>query len=235
MIKEITDWLCSARDYRAGVELYEKYGQSWNLKRILSRQEPCESSMQTLVYELTQLEGNNEQIPPAPPRRRPAPGIPVDPLPVAPVAMPRIAPQVLATSPSDDFVALLQEIKTQWKTLDALHATLEHVTPAQRCIDAHMILDIADALDVNYQRKHHYEKYGVLPDGPKPAKAEKVVQPVEKMDPMALIRARDNERSHISRIKGYLHNPAKKSKIDHYSNELAKHESRLKEIERQIG
>ena len=231
MIKEINDWLCSGRDYNAGVQLYEKYGQSWNLKRILSRQEPCESSMQTLIYELSQLAGSSDPVTPVPPRRRPAPVMTVA---TVPVLITREVSAVPTAEPSDDFVELLQDIKTQWKTLDALHATLELVSDAQRCIDAHMILDIADALDENYQRKHHYEKYGVLPDGPKMAKQEKAVQPVEKMDLVSLVRARDNERSHISRIKGYLRDPAKKSKLDHYSSELAKHESRLSEIERQI-
>ena len=227
MNEEIKAWLASSRDFARGVELYVLYGSSGNLKRLLTRQDPSPAMLETLVHELTQLLGSVQPF--AVPPKRVAP-VQVN-APAAPVAISRVG---ISNDDKGDIAALLKDIKMHWKALDTLHATLELVGDDQRRHDALMILDVADELDAMYQRKNHYEKYGVLP--PVAGKSGKKEKPsVSTLDPVELIKARTNIRSHISRIKGYLKNPGKADKQDHYQLSLAAYEEQLFEVDKLLA
>ena len=114
----------------------------------------------------------------------------------------------------------------QWKALDSLHATLEFVDKDQCRLNALLILDIAEELDFNYQRKFHYEKHKELPP-PKEGKAALPEEDISKLNLPDLIRKRASVRSHVSRFKGYIANPEKASALDHNKTSLAKWERLL--------
>ncbi len=220
MNTEIQQWLGGTKDYSLGVHLYDQYGTSNNLKRLFSRQEATTGTLETLVYELSKL--IDQQPPAAAIRRRPEPA-------VSRQANKEVEFQQPVTDKNDvpaEFRNLQQEIRMQWKALDSLHATLEFVGKDQCRINALLILDIAEELDFNYQRKFHYEKHKELPP-PKEGKAELPEEDVSKLNLPDLIRKRASVRSHVSRFKGYIANPEKASALDHNKASLVKWERLL--------
>lgn len=55
MVEEITAWLNGPHDYQAGVALYEQFGSSGSMKRILRVGGPSKKNQETLLYELQRL------------------------------------------------------------------------------------------------------------------------------------------------------------------------------------
>lgn len=55
MIEEIKEWLDGPREYQSGVALYEQFGSSGSMKRILRVGGPSKKNQETLLYELQRL------------------------------------------------------------------------------------------------------------------------------------------------------------------------------------
>ena len=54
-MKEIIIWLSELNDYKKGVDLYCKYGNSATMKRILTRTDESKKNWETLKYELGKI------------------------------------------------------------------------------------------------------------------------------------------------------------------------------------
>lgn len=202
MNEEINSWLDSEREYNRGLVLYERFGISSNLKRILRKAGYSKKNLATLVYELGKLS------------KIPAPRI------SQPKANPAEIHQVKEVIPADQHVAfvpkveysglrpntpevdaLVQHVKNLQKVGSSIHSTLEYLSSdEQRAESAEKIRDIYDEVDDIYNRLRIYDKSGSLPPaGIKQVKKEK--KPASQMDVQELMRRQATLRSLISKAK----------------------------------
>ncbi len=217
MNNEISDWICSEKDYLAGVQLYVRFGQSQNLKRILSRSHRSDSTMATLEYELRKLVSISSPPPALRLRKRPEPIL----LPAAPVKV-NHRKDIVHSQESD---TLYKEIISLIKVRDQLHATLALVPEQQRKADALHILDLADEITDGYLRLDHLNLHGVLP----PSKKKKLKitgKPLDELDMGELLTERNNARSSICRYKNWVNDPERSAALDHNISTLTHWETR---------
>lgn len=215
---EIKSWLDSNRDYEPGVQLYGRFGQSQNLKRILERSESCQEHLDTLTYELGQLLDA-----PVEEKRR-----------STHVSMPRnsaieVQPVIEIGRFDKEDAALFETIKEKLKLRDHLHATLEFVSPEQRKNNALMILDISDQISEDYQRHEHFKKHGVLPSG-KTVDVKSYEKPVSALSEAELEKRKINIRTQISYFKKKIKDSDNASKKKHNEQMLRAWQQKLDEI-----
>ena len=218
MNNEINSWLNSERDYAIGVQLYSRFGQSQNMKRIFERSDQSERSTQNLIYELEKL----QHVSPALPKRS---------TPVLPPQIAAIANQYVSNSNSHsrDDQLLFDQIKSKLKIRDHLHATLELVPEDQRRLNALQILDLSDEITKAYERHEHFKTHGVLP----PEQEIKEVVPDKSLTDLSeaeLLRRRSNIRSKISYYKKQIGLPEKAASIIYNAGCLSKWEAQLSQI-----
>lgn len=144
---EISTWLASARDYAAGVALYDNHGPSGLLKRLLAGS-TTSYTREVLARELAKLVAS------APAATNPQPITNTQPLP----------------SPAPDVVQQLRQARRPLLgEREYLHARLELLGEAARGEAALRILAIGEELHASYAAETHYAKYGTLPEAPPPA------------------------------------------------------------------
>jgi hypothetical protein len=191
MNEQINTWLNSAREYYAGVSLYEQFGSSGSQKRLLRVGGPTKHNVDSLIYELSKLAHV-----PVPAAR--AITITRAPERIAPEPVVRIQPAQRGrrqNTPEVDELSV--HVVSLMKVRDQLHATLEHVSKAQRGKDALMILEISDEITECYERLDHFDKHGVLPVKEKKVERKKV----NEMDVPELMKLQQNLRTYVSRYK----------------------------------
>ena len=218
MNNEINGWLNSERDYAIGVQLYCRFGQSQNMKRIFERSEQSETSTQNLIYELQKL----VHVSPSMPKR----STHIVPPQVFAIANPQVNNP---NSHSRDDQLLFDQIKSKLKIRDHLHATLELVPQDQRRLNALQILDLSDEITTAYERHEHFKIHGILP----PEQEIKEVVPDKSLTGLSeaeLLRMRSNIRSKISYYKKQIGLPDKEASIIYNTGCLSKWEARLSQI-----
>ena len=154
MNNEIKIYLEGSRDYLTGVALYERFGQSSSLKRILRGSGETESNIQTLHYELSKIALCwDENISPSPVKVKPQP--------------PPLVQKIEVTGRREntpEAEACRQEIISRLKIRDHLHASLAVDPSAEsRFKSALQILDLTDQIQQGYDRLEHFNLHGILP------------------------------------------------------------------------
>jgi|WetSurMetagenome_2_1015567.scaffolds.fasta_scaffold179520_2 hypothetical protein len=202
MNEEINSWLNSGRDYNQGLVLYEKYGISSNLKRILRKAGFSKKNLVTLVYELGKL----SKIPA--PRITSARPKPVEihqvkevtPADQRVVFVPRLEYSGLRpNTPEVDM--LVQHVKNLQKVGSSMHSTLEYLpSNEQRAESAKKIREIYDEVDDIYNRLRIYDKTGSLPP-PNAKKVKREKKQASQMDVQELMQRQATLRSLISKAK----------------------------------
>ena len=258
MNNEIKSWLESEKDFETGVQLYSRFGQSQNLKRILERSEVCQEHLDTLTYELGQLldaPADYEKIRST--RLLFASNRTLlndqENLASTLVSMPPDAAlyahqQIRGSTPYDVSLSgpldiqsvvengrfskedeyLFQTIKEKLKLRDHLHATLELVPKDQCKNNALMILELSDQITEDYQRHDHFKKHGVLPPE-KIIELKKPDKPVIDLSQAELEKRKLNIRTKISVYKNKIKDPALESRLNYNKAMLIHWERKLHE------
>jgi len=190
MNAEIEAWLKSERDFEPGIELYMRYGQSNNLKRIFSRSEKSERCMDDLVYELSKclhMETVHARKKTMVESQKPT------------------GDQSFKTdfgvNGPDPARVLYQDIIRKIKIRDMIHSGLSGVmSQEKRKEDAFTIIQLSDEIRDGYERLKEFEKSGNLPPS-SIKKDSKTIKHVLQLDREGLDKERSNVRSHISRNK----------------------------------
>lgn len=201
MFEEINSWLNSDREFLRGLALYDRYGTSFNQKRLLRMQGPSRKSNEILVYELSKLiKGMKPAAAPAP---KNAPAIIVkkkpEPLPKTEEKKPQPHPPAEAKEKrpvSQDPQELKKHVIDLMKVRDNLHARLELIpTDKERNESAQRILGISDEISEIYEQLDHFNKHGVLP----PVKQELVKKKPNEMDTAELMQRQVTLRTYVTK------------------------------------
>ena len=188
MSNEISTYLEGSGDYDTGVALYERFGQSTSLKRILRMGGDTPGNIETLRYELSKITSVSVQ--------------PISPAPVKKVIQPPpLVQKVEVTArrentPQAD--ACRQEIISRLKVRDHLHASLS-VDPSKdsRCKSALQILDLSDQIQQGYDRLEHFNLHGILP----PALIKEPKLKPGDLSPIQLFQRQKTLRTYVSRYE----------------------------------
>jgi len=188
MNNEIHTYLDESRDYLRGVALYEKFGQSQSLKRILRMGGDTPANIETLLYELSKIAS--------------VPVQPISPSPVKKVIQPPPLVQKVdvpvrrENSPQANDCR--QEIISRLKVRDHLHASLS-VDPSKesRCKSSYQILDLTDQIQEGYDRLEHFNLHGILP----PVKEKKPEVNPDALSPLKLFQRQKTLRTYVSRYE----------------------------------
>ncbi len=233
MLEEINSWIASDHDFHEGLALYQKYGRSKSLLRVLNGSGPSLKNINTLIYELSHSAGTPEMG--KPPsiilNRNTTDSSDKNPQVVKnPVNSDRGAtadiPRRENTAEIDQ---LIQEKTMLLKEWDSLHATLELVDKQTCRLNALRILDIGDILDDMYNRLDHYNKHGVLP----PARIFPV-RDYSGSKPSDVFKRRSTLKTYISRENKLIKDARTKSVLIKHRNLLAKYQLELNDIEKKI-
>ena len=188
MSNEISTYLEGSGDYDTGVALYERFGQSTSLKRILRMGGDTPGNIETLRYELSKITSVSVQ--------------PISPAPVKKVIQPPpLVQKVEVTArrentPQAD--ACRQEIISRLKVRDHLHASLS-VDPSKesRCKSALQILDLSDQIQQGYDRLEHFNLHGILP----PVKQKTPKLKPSDLSSLELFQRQKTLRTYVSRYE----------------------------------
>jgi len=185
MIEEINDWLDHGRDYRTGLSLYDQYGTSASLKRILSVGGENTRNKDTLLYELRKLIRDKKKIPVIIPHEILKPE--------------KVVAQVNDRIETDQgkVLALELERKNLYKVLDNSHATLGFVEKDKRKDQALEILKADEQLNKINARLDYFKLHGVLP----PETVTETVKGADSLSPGELIHRQVVVRTYVSKYK----------------------------------
>jgi hypothetical protein len=202
MNEEINAWLNSDKDYDQGLILYERYGISSNLKRILRKAGFSKKNHATLIYELGKLARISSQkvvsVKPKPIIKPTA--IKVTPADQRVVFVPKVEYSGLREN-TPEVDQLVQHVKDLQKVGSSMQSSMEYLpSDKDRAIAARRILEIYEEVDSIYDRLRIYDKTGSLPPADiKPVKEEK--KQVSQMDIQELMQRQSTLRTLISKAK----------------------------------
>jgi hypothetical protein len=233
----ISNWLCSDKNYEAGVALYEQYGVSATLKRILRIGGHTKKNLDTLIYELQKLNKNPHRV-----------SIPIKQ--ITRITTPVISQkeiekpessQILQkaenqqtglrpnTSEIDD---LNKYIKGLLKERDYLHANLKlEKTQANRKKNAGRIIELSNEIADIYDRLAHYDKHGILPGAPAVKEPKKkAIKPAKEMNIPELMRRQANLRTYVSKYERLVKMSKKPETIAKNQDLLKKYQVELDDV-----
>ena len=233
MLEEINSWIASDHDFNEGLALYQKYGRSKSLLRVINGSGPSPKNLNTLIYELSRSAGIpetgktpnimlNRNTTDSSDKKHPVVDKPAIPGRGATADFPR-------RENTAEIDQLIQEKTMLLKEWDSLHATLELVDKQTCRINALRILDIGDILDDMYNRLDHYNKHAVLPPGR--------IFPVRDYSgskPFDVFKRRSTLKTYISRENKLIKDARTKSVLIKHRNLLAKYQLELNDIEKKI-
>lgn len=228
MFEEIKSWLDSDREFFAGLALYDKYGLSFNQKRLLRMSGPSRKSNDILVYELSKLvKGAKPSVPVAAPKSKVVEKKKPEP---RQIQAQKSESQQPSGQQSPEKVK--RDIIDKMKIRENLHATLEHLpTDEKRNEAAQRILDLSDEISDGYEMLEHYNKFGHFPG----TVQEVPKKTVREMDLAELMQRQHTLRTYVSRYTKRLKESktAKTAaenqlKLDQYKLELEDVERRLR-------
>jgi len=220
MIEDIRNYLDSPGDYFTGVALYERFGHSQSLKRLLRVGGDTTSNSETLAYELRKLAA----LPPVK-------SIPASKKPSPPPLVHKVDVQIRRdNTPEAD--QCRSDVVSKLKIRDHLHASLSLVRSEQdRCQAALQILDLSDKIDEDYQRLDHFNTHGILP-----AEKEKIVpDSSDELTPFQLFQRQKTLRTYVSRYERLSKSSKSLKMIAKNRENLAKYHLELEEINRLIN
>ncbi len=199
MDHEIHLWINSEQEYSVGLSLFNKYGKSRNLSRILAMGGSSLRNCQTLAYELGKLV-KTTAIPLADSKNNlektaiaPNPAIPQDTA-IAPNTA--IAPSAIVSQPQQ-VEDLGKEQKMIYKMLDNLHSILPYQQIDKRKEIAFQILSLDDRLKEITVNLEHYNKHGILPL----VTEKEDVRSVSELSEAELVKRQATVRTYVARYK----------------------------------
>jgi len=233
-MNEIINWLDNPVDYIAGVTLYERYGHSASLKRILRKGGESKRNRGSLIYELAKLVRNLTVSAPQPPAPQP-----VKQIQPAPGPRPRIISKELKAMdtpaprpPVPESGRLKEYARDLMKEREALFYTLEQSAEKERARKSHRILDIGEELDDIFKRLEHFEKHGILPPATSPAKEES--KKTTEMSPVDLIKHQMKLRTYVSRYKRLVEQSKKPETLSKNRDLLERYTTELNEVNQKL-
>jgi len=185
MDHEILLWLKSDQEYLTGLALFDRYGHSPKIGRMLRIGGATAKNRLTLSYELGKIAKNiavSDETPA--------------------LVKPQIQQEISKTTQqvpqeATSIEKLRSEQKMIYKMLDNLHAILPYRENLERKDIAFQILDLDDRLIELKLRIEHFEKNGVML--PEPVKEK--LKSVSDLDTAGLIQRQMNVRTYITRYK----------------------------------
>ncbi len=215
-MNEIEQWLNNQEDYNAGVALYNKYGNSPSLKRVLTINGNTKRNRETLVYELGKIKGNIK------PERN-----------INQVKQ-YVTKTVMVTATSidknsEEIKSIIETKNRLFKQYVAYYHQLEHLNDEERKKAALQILDIMDEVQRLWSIIDYFNQHGNLPPVKvNPSKENKV----KEMDKAQLLTYRNNSlRPSISQLKKKLKQVKQPAKVAELQDQLDKKELLLREVE----
>ena len=220
MIEDIRNFLDNSGDYFTGVALYERFGHSQSLKRLLRVGGDTPSNLETLAYELGKL----ASLPP----------VKSDPT-IRKATQPPLVQKVdvrmrRENSPEADLCR--NDVVSKLKIRDHLHASLSLVRSEQeRCQSALQILELSDQIDEGYKRLDHFNTHGILPE----VKEKVVPDGSGELPPFQLFQRQKTLRTYLSRYERLIKTSKSLKTIAKNRENLEKYQLELEEINRLIN
>jgi hypothetical protein len=219
MDHEILLWLNADQEYYSGLALFDRYGHSPKIVRILRIGGATAKNRLTLSYELGKIAKHTAISDKT-----------------SALAKPQIKQDISKTTQQVPHEAtsiekLRSEQKMIYKMLDNLHAILPYREIQERKDIAFQILDLDDRLvDLKLQIEH-FEKNGVILTEPVKEKAKSV----SDMDTAGLIQRQMNVRTYITRYKRLVADSKSLKSLSRNRELLEKFQLELDDINRRLG
>ncbi len=219
MNNEILLWLNSDHDFSVGLNLFDQFGRSRTLSRILRFGGATVKNRLTLLYELGKVAKHL-----AVSDKTPA------------LVKPQLKQEILKEENLEPIeVTSIEQLRSEqkmiYKMLDNLHAILPTQEFAERKDIAFQILKLDDRLMDFTRRITHYEKHGVIPPPQIIDKSKKV----SEMDKAELIMRQNNVRSYITKYKRLLEDPKELKLLANNRKTLEMYQQELDEITERLN
>ena len=231
MFEEINSWLNSDREFFSGLALYDRYGLSFNQKRLLRMSGPSRKNNEILLYELSKLvKGVKPSKPAAIPKAK---AIIEKKKPESSQSQPqkRESWQPSGQSKEQSPEKVKSEIIDKMKIRDNLHATLEFLpTDEKRNEAAHRILDLSDEISEGYEQLDYFNKFGHF-QGIIQEPAKKMVH---EMDLGELMQRQHTLRTYVTRYTKRLKEAKTAQKAAENQNKLDQYKVELEDVERRL-
>ncbi len=219
MNNEILLWLNSDQNYIAGINLYDQFGSSHNLSRILRISGESEPNRSTLLYELSKIENQKTVSVVIPALEKPK------------------EKQVIIKEepPKLSEIITIEQLRSQqkmiYRMLDNLHAILPYKEKPERMKIAFQILDLDDSLKEITIKIEHFNKYGVIPQ----MSEDNKIKEISELDRAELILRQNNVRTYITRYTRLVSDPKKLKSFATNKNLLDKFNLELIEITERLN
>lgn len=220
-MNEIELWLNGPRNYIEGVDLYNRHGNSSNLKHILTVNGETPRNRETLAYELTKL--SKQEI------KQPVKQVVAIYTPV-PQAKQKVESRFNNKSSfqrADEEVNQIIAAKNRlYKEYVAIFHQLIYMNEEDRRVNAHKCLDLMEEVQRLWDKIDYYDEHGRLP----------VIQTTEKkkvseMDKAELLALRNNSlRPNVSRYRRLLSDAKTGITRSKYETLLQQYEVQLEEV-----
>jgi hypothetical protein len=230
MNERINAWFNSGMDYQIGLAIYEEFGTSFSLKRILRVGGFSKKNLETLKYELRRLNKTtnliSKTIPPATPQKV---QIPMEEI--------KTVKKPVKTENSDkkemtpETANLKKYVIGLLKERDYLHANLEFMDLKKRKEAAQRILKLSDDIASIYDRLDHFDKHGILP----PEKSKPAKKGIDEMDTQDLMRRQMALRTYLTKYRKKLNTIKDGIKRLKYQDMVDKYQLELDDIARKLS
>ena len=219
MDPKILLWLKSDHDFYSGLELFDLYGRSRTLSRILRVGGATVKNRLTLLYELGKIGKQKAVSDNAPALKKP------------PVKQEIPKEEIQEPIELISIETLRSEQKMIYKMLDNIHAILPYREIKERMKIAFQILELDDSLKEVTIRIEHFNKHGVIP--PKTVKAAS--KSISDLDAAELVKRQFTLRTYITRYKRLVADSESLKTISKHRERLDKFQLELNDINRRLS
>lgn len=222
-MNEIQSWLTSDRNYQQGVELYNRFGNSSSLKRVLANG-ATSRNIETLVYELQKLVK-------AVPATSHAPKTIVLKATVIKNPETKFEPVSSIQRNNQQVMHLIEAKNRLFKEYVATFHTIELLPEDQRREAALKCLSLMEEVQKLWDKIDYFDAHGMLPREETPE--EKKPSEMDKAELLLLVR--NSVRPGISRYKRLIQTAKTEQTRIKYEGLMQKYELQLKECESLIN
>ena len=219
MNNEILLWLNSDHDFSVGLNLFDQFGRSRTLSRILRFGGATVKNRLTLLYELGKI-GKLKAVSDKTPAL-------VKPQLKQVIKKEKNLEPVEVTSIDQ----LRSEQKMIYKMLDNLHAILPYREIPQRRDIAFQILDLDDSLKKVTIGIEHFNDHGVIP----PKEVKGVQKTISELDAAELVKRQFTVRTYVTRYKRLVADSKSLKTLSKNRELLDKFQLELNDINRRLG
>jgi hypothetical protein len=219
MDHELLLWIYADQEYLTGLALFDRYGHSPKICRMLRIGGATGKNRLTLLYELGKIA---KQI--AVSDKTPA------------LVKPQIKQDISKTTQqapqeATSIEKLRSEQKMIYKMLDNLHAILPYREIQERMNIAFQILELDERLKEITIRIEHFDKHGVIPPDP----VKDAPKNISDMKMAELIKRQMTLRTYITRYRLNLKDSKSLNKRPRYQELLDKYQLELDDINKKLG